>query len=59
MQRNGLTLDQYANLKMKPPAGAAPAFVEAAEMELAEMFPMALSGRTTGTQLVFCTCRAR
>jgi hypothetical protein len=43
MMRTGLTFDEYVGLKMKPPAGADPAFHRAVEMELEQMFPMTLA----------------
>jgi hypothetical protein len=43
MMRTGLTFDEFVGLKMKPLAGADPAFHEAAEMEVKEMFPMAIT----------------
>ena len=42
MNRIGLTLDEYVDLKVRPHAGADRALQEAAEMERAEMFPMTL-----------------
>jgi len=43
MARIGLTFDEYADLKIKPPAAADPAFHKAAAMEIAQMFPMKLT----------------
>lgn len=43
MARTGLSFNEYVDLKIKPRAGADPAFVEAAEMEVAEMFPMTMT----------------
>lgn len=43
MTRTGLSFDEYADLKIKPPAGADPAFQEAAAMEIEQMFPMTLA----------------
>ena len=42
MERIGLTLDEYVDLKIKSWSGADRAFHEAAEMERQEMFPMTL-----------------
>jgi hypothetical protein len=39
--RIGLTFDEYVQLRLKPMAGADPAFLEAAEQERGAMFPMA------------------
>ncbi|QOJ17137.1 MAG: hypothetical protein HRU76_05910 [Phycisphaeraceae bacterium] len=41
MTRIGLTFDEHFDLRMKPLAGADPAFCEAAEQERDRMFPMA------------------
>lgn len=43
MVRTGLSFDEYVDIKIKPRAGADPVFQEAAEMELAEMFPMTVA----------------
>ncbi len=40
MARTGLSFDEFVNLRIKPLAGADPVFQEAAEMEVAELFPM-------------------
>lgn len=40
MVRTGLSFDEFVNLKIKPRAGADPVFQEAADLELAELFPM-------------------
>lgn len=42
MQRIGLTLDEYVELRIRPFAGADRAFPTAAEMQAAQMFPMKL-----------------
>ena len=42
MERIGLTFAEYAELKVRPRVGADAAFGHAAEMTLAEMFPMTL-----------------
>lgn len=41
MTRIGLTLDEHFDLRVKPRAGADPAFHEAAQEERDQMFPMA------------------
>lgn len=38
--RIGLTFDEYADLRLRPPAEADPAFEAAAEMEREQLFPM-------------------
>lgn len=43
MARTGLSFDEYVDLKIKPRAGADPVFQEAADLELAEMFPMTVA----------------
>ncbi len=43
MVPTGLTFDEYIQLKVKPRAGADPAFHEAADMEIEQMFPMTLT----------------
>jgi len=43
MQRIGLTFAEFVSLKVRPRAGADSAFERAAEMEVAEMFPMTLT----------------
>lgn len=43
MDRIGLTLDEYVDLKIKPSAGADRAFHRAAEAERERMFPMTLT----------------
>jgi hypothetical protein len=48
MDRIGLTLDEYVDLKVRPRKGADPAFHEAAAMEVAQMFPMTLTARPPG-----------
>ncbi len=40
MTRIGLTFDEYFDLRLKPRAGADPAFHAAADMEREELFPM-------------------
>lgn len=47
MDRIGLTFEEYAELKVKPRMGADRAFHRAAEMELAEMFPMTLAAASS------------
>ncbi|MEP0848304.1 MAG: hypothetical protein HRF50_15960 [Phycisphaerae bacterium] len=42
IERIGLAFDEFADLKLRPHAGADWVFHEAAEMERREMFPMAL-----------------
>jgi hypothetical protein len=42
MERIGLSFAEFVELELTPRAGADPAFIEASEMELAEMFPMPL-----------------
>lgn len=41
MTRIGLTLDEHFDLRVKPRAGADPAFHDAAQYERDRMFPMA------------------
>ena len=45
MDRIGLSFEEYAELKVRPRVGADAAFGHAAEMTLAEMFPMTLQRR--------------
>jgi hypothetical protein len=47
LDRIGLTFDAYVDVVLRPSAGAAPAFHEAAEMERDEMFPLATPAAST------------
>ena len=45
--RIGLTFDEYADVRLRPPAGADRAFQRAAEQERDEMFPMTTVSAST------------
>ncbi|HOD83930.1 MAG: hypothetical protein BWX88_04617 [Planctomycetes bacterium ADurb.Bin126] len=47
MDRIGLTFEEWAELKVRPRVGASAEFQRAAEMHLAEMFPMTLMGASS------------
>jgi len=57
MTRTGLTFEEYVDLKLKPHAGADRAFHEAAEMEVAQMFPMTLTGASSHLRSRGYDCR--
>ncbi|MCC6662053.1 MAG: hypothetical protein IT437_14345 [Phycisphaerales bacterium] len=57
MTRIGLTFDEYFDLRMKPRAGADPAFQEAADMEREGMFPMATAAASNHLRSRGYDCR--
>ncbi len=57
MERIGLTFEEYAELKVRPRVGADAAFQHAAEMTLAEMFPMTLMAASSHLRSRGYDCR--
>lgn len=57
MTRIGLTFDEYADLKIKPPPTADRAFHEAAVMELERMFPMTMAAASSHLRSRGYDCR--
>jgi hypothetical protein len=57
MDRIGLTFEEYAGLKVRPRVGADAAFQHAAEMTLAEMFPMTLMAASSHLRSWGYDCR--
>jgi hypothetical protein len=55
--RIGLTFNEYVDVKLRPPAGADPAFHQAAEMERDEMFPLATPAASTHLRSRGYDCR--
>lgn len=57
MTRIGLTLDEHFDLRVKPRAGADPAFCEAAQEERDRMFPMPISAASNHLRSRGYDCR--
>jgi hypothetical protein len=57
MERIGLTLDEYVDLKIKPWSGANRAFHEAAEIERQDMFPMNIAAASSHLRSRGYDCR--
>lgn len=57
MERIGLTIEEFVELKLKPPAGADRAFHKAAAMERDQMFPMNLAAASNHLRSRGYDCR--
>ncbi len=55
--RIGMTFDEYADLRLRPPADADPAFKAAVEMEREELFPMSRASASSHLRTRGYDCR--
>lgn len=55
--RIGLTFDEYADLRLRPPADANPAFKAAAELEREQLFPMSRASASSHLRTRGYDCR--